>query len=421
VAHPLPRRTSGRGAALLAALALALVGALAVPGAYADGHGSLKQKQRHVHGQVRHAQGDLDGASKALRAATSRLSAARKELGTARSALRGTRVQLKKARAVAKRLRAQLHAARTALARARAAERAAEAAVAEQRRQIGVFAARNYMYGDPQLLRMSALFGGGSIEDISSQLEAATSITDKQDASLARLHEAEVAVSRHRAEAAALEQRVAARERAAAANLAVKRRLKQRALAEKNRVLHLVATRRAAKHAARKARAHDLAQLRALKRKEERIKRQILARSRGQRSRHVANTGGMLYRPVPGYVTSPYGWRKHPIYGYWGLHDGDDFHAPCGTPERAAGSGRVISEYYSSVWGNRLYLDLGKINGHNFTVIYNHIERYAVRTGAHVRRGQTVAYAGTTGWSTGCHLHFTVMRDGTTVDPMDYM
>ena len=417
----LPRPTHRRTAALCAALALVVLGALVVPGAHADGHGSLKQKKHHVHGQVRHAQGDLDGASKALRAATGRLSAARKELHTAKSALAGTRVQLKKARAVAKRLRAQLHTARTALAKAQAAERAAEAAVAEQRRQIGVFAAHNYMYGDPQLLRLSALFSGRSIEDISSQVEAANSIADKQDATLARLHTAEIAVSEHRAEAAALAAKVATQEKAAAANLAVKKRLKQRALAEKNRVAKLVASRRAAKSEARKARAHDLAKLRALKRREERIKRQILARARGQKSRHVANTGGLLYRPVPGYVTSPYGWRKHPIYGYWGLHDGDDFHAPCGTPERAAGRGTVISEYYSSVWGNRLYLDLGKINGHNFTVIYNHIERYAVRTGARVYRGQTVAYAGTTGWSTGCHLHFTVMRDGTAVDPMDYM
>jgi murein DD-endopeptidase MepM/ murein hydrolase activator NlpD len=135
----------------------------------------------------------------------------------------------------------------------------------------------------------------------------------------------------------------------------------------------------------------------------------------------VHDTGTMLYRPVPGYVTSPYGWRKHPIYGYWGLHDGDDFHAPCGTPERAAGSGRVVSKYYSSVWGNRLFLDLGKINGHNYTVIYNHIERYAVRSGQHVSRGQVVAYAGTTGWSTACHLHFTVMRDGAAVNPMSFM
>nr|WP_246299431.1 M23 family metallopeptidase [Nocardioides panaciterrulae] len=133
------------------------------------------------------------------------------------------------------------------------------------------------------------------------------------------------------------------------------------------------------------------------------------------------STGGFLERPVANsYVTSPFGWREHPIYHYWGLHDGDDFHAPCGTPLHAAGTGRVMSEYYSSVWGNRLYLNLGIVNGKNVTVIYNHLTRYAVGSGATVARGQVVGYAGTTGWSTGCHLHFTVMVNGTAVDPMKW-
>ena len=89
--------------------------------------------------------------------------------------------------------------------------------------------------------------------------------------------------------------------------------------------------------------------------------------------------------------------------------------------EAAAGTGKVTSQYYSSIWGNRLFLNLGTVNGKNMTVIYNHISRYAVSTGAVVKRGQTVAYAGTTGWSTGCHLHFTVMVNGSPVNPNNYM
>jgi murein DD-endopeptidase MepM/ murein hydrolase activator NlpD len=124
---------------------------------------------------------------------------------------------------------------------------------------------------------------------------------------------------------------------------------------------------------------------------------------------------------VPGYVTSPYGWRMHPIYHYWGLHDGTDFHAPCGTPLRASGYGTVIARSYSDVYGNRLYLDLGQVNGHNLTVVYNHASSYRYGVGAKVDRGAVVGYAGTTGWSTACHLHFTVLRDGNAVDPMGYM
>ena len=81
----------------------------------------------------------------------------------------------------------------------------------------------------------------------------------------------------------------------------------------------------------------------------------------------------------------------------------------------------MISRTWSDVYGNRLYLDLGQVNGKNMTVVYNHMSGYKASTGQHVSRGQTVGYAGTTGWSTGCHLHFTVMLDGATVDPMHYM
>ncbi len=55
------------------------------------------------------------------------------------------------------------------------------------------------------------------------------------------------------------------------------------------------------------------------------------------------------------------------------------------------------------------------------TLVYNHLSSYAASTGERVRRGETVGYAGTTGWSTGCHLHFTVLLDGNPVDPMHYM
>jgi murein DD-endopeptidase MepM/ murein hydrolase activator NlpD len=69
------------------------------------------------------------------------------------------------------------------------------------------------------------------------------------------------------------------------------------------------------------------------------------------------------------------------------------------------------------VWGNRLYLNLGMVNGDFITVIYNHLSGYNVEVGATVGRGDVVGYVGTTGWSTGCHLHFTVMENGKPVDP----
>ena len=80
----------------------------------------------------------------------------------------------------------------------------------------------------------------------------------------------------------------------------------------------------------------------------------------------------------------------------------------------------MITEYYSSVYGNRLYLNVGQVNGKNITVVYNHASRYRVGIGDDVGRGDIVGYVGSTGWSTGCHLHFTVLENGTAVDPMKY-
>ena len=101
---------------------------------------------------------------------------------------------------------------------------------------------------------------------------------------------------------------------------------------------------RAAEAAAARARRADQRQLRAAEEAGGGIRRAD-PRARAAAARRLpGNTGGFLFRPVPGPVTSPFGWRRHPIYGYWGLHDGTDFSAPCGTPNHAAGSGTVISK-----------------------------------------------------------------------------
>ncbi|THV08732.1 M23 family metallopeptidase, partial [Nocardioides caeni] len=170
-----------------------------------------------------------------------------------------------------------------------------------------------------------------------------------------------------------------------------------------------------------RARARDRAALKRLEKREARIKSQILALSRRQGGSYNGDTGGLLHRPADGPVTSPFGYRTHPIYGYYGLHNGTDFGAGCGSSLWAGESGTVINTYYDEVYGNRLYLAIGKVNGASITLVYNHLSSYAVGQGAHVKRGQVVGYVGSTGWSTGCHLHFTVLRNGEPVDPMGYM
>ena len=118
------------------------------------------------------------------------------------------------------------------------------------------------------------------------------------------------------------------------------------------------------------------------------LRKRALAALRRQRAEARANArSSAATTPSPacsptrstGSVTSPFGYRIHPIYHYWGLHDGTDFGVACGEAACAPPpTARCISRYYSDVYGNRLYLDVGKVNGKDMTVVYNHATSYRV-------------------------------------------
>lgn len=126
-------------------------------------------------------------------------------------------------------------------------------------------------------------------------------------------------------------------------------------------------------------------------------------------------------RPVPGAVTSPYGMRFHPVLHVTKLHDGTDFGAACSTAIRAPYAGRVGRVSFTRGYGNRLFLDHGRVDGHDVQTAYNHATGYVVRPGQHVSRGQVIGYVGSTGFSTGCHLHLMVWLEGHLVDPMSWL
>ena len=113
--------------------------------------------------------------------------------------------------------------------------------------------------------------------------------------------------------------------------------------------------------------------------------------------------------------------RRHPITGVYKLHDGTDFSAGCGTPIRAAAAGTIIEQYYNAGYGNRVILNNGIKRGASVVTTYNHLSRYAKGRGAHVSRGEVIGYVGSTGYSTGCHLHFMVIANGRTTNPMGWL
>ncbi len=130
---------------------------------------------------------------------------------------------------------------------------------------------------------------------------------------------------------------------------------------------------------------------------------------------------GVLSRPVPGATGSPFGMRLHPIFGVWRLHNGVDLHARCGAPIRAAAPGRVVAVGYDSASGHRLEIDHGIVGGHRLATSYLHATGYRVSVGEWVHRGEVVGAVGSTGWSTGCHLHFIATLDGRYADPERFL
>ncbi|WP_425308624.1 peptidoglycan DD-metalloendopeptidase family protein [Ammonicoccus fulvus] len=126
-------------------------------------------------------------------------------------------------------------------------------------------------------------------------------------------------------------------------------------------------------------------------------------------------------RPAGGPITSRFGMRRHPVLGVWKLHDGTDYGSGCGTPLRAIAAGRVTESYFNRGYGNRLMIDHGLVRGHRITSSYNHAIRYTVAPGQQVAAGQVVGLSGTTGYSTGCHLHFMMWVDGRLVNPEQWL
>ncbi|HET9944310.1 MAG TPA: peptidoglycan DD-metalloendopeptidase family protein [Actinomycetes bacterium] len=128
---------------------------------------------------------------------------------------------------------------------------------------------------------------------------------------------------------------------------------------------------------------------------------------------------GDFVHPAGGVITSPYGMRYHPILHYRKLHTGTDFSGG-GSAVRAADDGRVIMTVVSEAYGNFTVIDHGVVDGHRVTTAYAHQAEFLVREGQRVSKGEQIGVIGSTGWSTGPHLHFEVREDGTVVDPMTW-
>ena len=148
------------------------------------------------------------------------------------------------------------------------------------------------------------------------------------------------------------------------------------------------------------------------------LKQLLSAQSAGSITR--AASAGSLAAPLEQLTSSsPFGYRVSPITGGSGeFHRGQDYAAQCGTAVRASASGTVtFAGWHPYGGGNRVVID----HGNGLETTYNHLSSSSVQVGQKVSRDSTIAMSGSTGASTGCHLHFEVMVNGNVVDPLAWL
>ncbi len=440
----LPARS--RTAALLASVLVA--GGLMVPaqGAVAG----PEDRKRKVDASIDVLKDDLDDTSadlvaafKALQKTQGRLPAARRALVEAQSA---EDAAAERDREVARALAVSL------AAEAKAVDDLAGTAQEAEATSTVLGAIARQAYQSAGMGELSVALQAQSADDFATRVVLVDTAMRIQGDALARLAVLRSDTTAAKARLTAVRQQTALLRAQAAANLVTAEQVAQAAASAKNAVDALVAqqsddvaTVEARKEAEKKRLAALELQSRQLQAQLAEIARQArlkAARDRAARAaaqaraarRAEASRGGgdsssgggfasdgYLSVPTSGaYVSSEFGMRFHPILAYWRLHAGIDFAVGCGTPVRAPDNGRVVSAGWAGGYGNRIVVDHGLVGDTGLATAFNHLERIVV-SGGSVNRGDLIGYVGTTGTSTGCHLHFETYEDGMPVNPRRWL
>ena len=144
----------------------------------------------------------------------------------------------------------------------------------------------------------------------------------------------------------------------------------------------------------------------------------MLAKNKGS---DVVASSGTFMRPIGGRITSPFGWRTHPIFNSRTFHSGIDIAGPNRGSIKASNSGKVIYSGWYGGYGKVVIVDHGKVNGKPTTTLYAHMSSIRVGQGQLVNKGDVLGYEGTTGYSTGPHVHFEVRINGKPNNPLNYI
>jgi murein DD-endopeptidase MepM/ murein hydrolase activator NlpD len=410
----------GTGASAPAASPPAASGpAASVPAAQT---GSAADRKQTLDRQLDELRETLEGTSKSLVDAAVNLKRAQSELVDANAELVAARVAVADATERDLVLAGRLAVAEAAAAKAGRELEARRSEEAGTRSQLGGLAREAYTSSG--FSGLSIALDAQSPAQFADRADVAGTALRHQNGAIERLEvqQADTRARRTRlnaaeAEVAELKQQselVLGRRRVAEAAAATAAAEVKQLVALKARSVKTIAARKSAEQKRVKAMQHQQDALAKLLRKRART------RTSSRPGKSFSNGSGRLSYPVRAPITSGFGYRYHPILHYSRLHAGTDFGAACGTPVRAAAPGTVIRAGRAGGFGNQVVIDHGRLHGKSVATSYNHLSRFVVRHGS-VQRGQVIAYSGTTGLSTGCHLHFEVYVNGTHVNPMSWL
>lgn len=420
-------RASALGAILCCALGFGLVSTPALGD-------SLDQQKNQIDGKVDRLQNAVEDTSKELAAAFGKLEKTQAQLPEAQARVAETQSLEAAAQSRTTELTAQLVEAQRKMeqAEARVAENATKLAAFQN--ALDRLAADAFQGG--QTSQLAVAMGAATPDEFAAQLSLADTMSTLTDDALRNLQTLRAESAAEESYLSAVRDEIAVLKTAAEQALAAARIARTDAQAAKAALEKLIGQRE--KYAAEdeKRREKELAALRAAEKEQERLAAELKERARKaklaaeaaaakahanpQPSTGGSSRGGWLNYPANGPITSEFGMRFHPILRYWKLHSGTDFGIPCGTPVYATASGTIFGAFYNVGYGNRILIDHGIVKGVNLVTTYNHLSSF-VRTSGHVERGQLIGYSGTTGYSTGCHLHFETLEDGTFVNPRTWI
>ncbi len=425
---------------------------------------TLQGQRSQVQGAVSTMTSQVHESSAALDAAVSKLAASRTALTQAQSQLAVAQQQVLAAERKDAETEARLVQSQAQLAMVKQQVAENQVSLDKEQAKVGQMARQQYQQ-NTSMMGLATLLTPRTTVDMSNRVQWATTMFDTTSAQVTRLEDRQAKLAETKNTQAVIEARAAADRKQAAANLSATQKARAAAQAAEAAVQKAVAANAAAEAAAQQALDADKAVLaakegelaavnqRIAKRfadqkaaesaaanaEQQRLKAQqaaaaaaAAAKRRGSQAQAPApapaaaapapvSSKGDLVRPVSGPLTSPFGMRLHPVLKVWKLHDGTDFGAGCGTPIRSVAAGVVTEAYYNGGYGNRIFVDHGNIGGRHLTTSYNHLSSYAARPGQRVAAGQVVGYVGSTGYSTGCHLHFMTWVNGSLVNPMSVL